>query len=692
MITERYGYMNMGRITEVDQYLFGEGTHYEIYNKLGAHLGEQNGQKGVWFATWAPHAVSVSVVGEFNGWNIDASHMDKIGPGGIWELFVPFAQEGQLYKYYIVGQNGEGHYKADPYAFTAELRPGNASKIVNIDGYQWSDEEYCSHRRPHHDEGLSDPMSIYEVHLGSWKRDYSLGGDGFYNYRRAAEELSEYVLDMGYTHVELMGIAEHPFDGSWGYQVTGYYAPTSRYGTPEDFMYFVDYLHKKGIGVILDWVPAHFPRDEHGLSMYDGTATYEYADTRKGEHPDWGTKVFDYSKNEVSNFLIANALFWVEKYHIDGLRVDAVASMLYLDYGRRGGEWVPNKYGENKNLEAIEFFKHLSNVLEQRDPQAYVIAEESTTWPDITKRPDKGGLGFTYKWNMGWMNDFLEYVKLDPLFKKGNHNKMTFGLTYCFSENFILVISHDEVVHLKCSMLKKMPGYPEDKYKNLKTAYAFMFGHPGKKLLFMGQEFAQVNEWSEARELDWYLLEEQPHRDVQYFVKQLLHIYKKYPALYQDSKGYATFEWINANDAERSIFSYIRKEPDTLNHALLFVHNFTPMERSDYIVGVPVEGNYRLILSSDDQKKTAVYKAQKGECDGKPYRIAIPLKPLESVIVEFPTEKKHVTKKVSTKTVRKTNTEEKKTESAEKAAGTTKKGSKTRTRALKRVSKHTTKK
>lgn len=690
--------MNMGRITEVDQYLFGEGTHYEIYNKLGAHIGEENGQKGVWFATWAPHAVSVSVVGEFNGWNTDANHMEKIGPGGIWELFVPFAQEGQLYKYYIVGPNGEGHYKADPYAFTAELRPGNASRIVNIEGFEWSDTEYCKHRRAHHDEGLSDPMSIYEVHIGSWKRDYSLGGDGFYNYRRAAEELSEYVLDMGYTHVELMGIAEHPFDGSWGYQVTGYFAPTSRYGTPEDFMYFVNYLHKKGIGVILDWVPAHFPRDEHGLSMYDGTATYEYADTRKGEHPDWGTKVFDYSKNEVSNFLIANALFWVEKYHIDGLRVDAVASMLYLDYGRRGGQWVPNKYGDNKNLEAIEFFKHLSNVLEQRDPQAYVIAEESTTWPDITKRPDKGGLGFTYKWNMGWMNDFLEYVKLDPLFKKGNHNKMTFGLTYCFSENFILVISHDEVVHLKCSMLKKMPGYPEDKYKNLKTAYAFMFGHPGKKLLFMGQEFGQVNEWSEARELDWYLLEEQPHRDVQFFVKQLLHLYKKYPALYQDSMGYATFEWINANDAERSIFSYIRKEPDTLNHALLFVHNFTPMDRSDYIVGVPVEGNYRLILSSDDQKKTAVYKAQKGECDGKPYRIAIPLKPLESVIIEFPQEKKHTTKKTTTKSLMKTTKKEtaetttKSSENSTTPSTSVKKGSKTRTRALKRASKRTSKK
>lgn len=630
----------MGRITELDQYLFGEGTHYEIYDKLGAHPGHQNGQKGVWFATWAPHAESVSVVGEFNSWNTKAHPMVKIGPGGIWETFVPEARVGQLYKYLVRAMDQTEQYKADPYAFQGELRPGNASRIAEIDGFRWTDTKYQNSKHAHHDEGLSDPMSIYEVHIGSWKKDYSLGEDGFYDYRRAAHELADYVKEMGYTHVELMGIAEHPFDGSWGYQVTGYYAPTARYGAPKDFMYFVNYMHKMGIGVILDWVPAHFPRDAYGLTMFDGTPTYEYADPRKGEHPDWGTKVFDYAKNEVKNFLIANALFWVEKYHVDGLRVDAVASMLYLDYGRRDGEWVPNQYGENKNLEAIDFFRQLSTIMEKRNPRAYIIAEESTAWPDVTKRPDKGGLGFTYKWNMGWMNDFLEYVKLDPLFKKGAHHKMTFGLTYCFSENFILVLSHDEVVHLKCSMLNKMPGYMDDKFENLKTAYTFMFGHPGKKLLFMGQDFGQLREWSEERSLDWYLLGEDNHRDLQEYVKKLLHLYTRYPALYREPAGYATFEWINANDAERSIFSFLRKEENTLERSLIFIMNFTPMERPDYAVGVPSAGKYKVLLSSRDPDEKRILTAKHSECDNREYRLELGLKPYESLVIEcFPKKK-----------------------------------------------------
>ena len=454
--------MSKDFITQDDCYLFGKGTHYEIYNKLGAHLVTKNGRKGVYFAVWAPHAVNVSVIGEFNDWIGFDHNMEMNNESGIWELFVPDVKEGCAYKYVISTQDGRTLYKSDPYGFYSEVRPDTASRVFNVDKYKWKDHDWIAKKsRENHYE---QPMSIYECHLGSWKKDFQGPDDedGFYDYKRLAKDLVEYVKKMGYTHVELMGIAEHPYDGSWGYQVTGYYAPTSRYGSPDEFMYLVDAFHQADIAVILDWVPAHFPRDAHGLAMFDGQPLYEYADTRLGEHPDWGTKVFDYSKTEVSNFLIANALFWVEKYHIDGLRVDAVASMLYLDYGRDEGQWVPNKYGDNKNLEAIEFFKHLSSVMNYRNPRAYVIAEESTAWPDVTKDPKDGGLGFSYKWNMGWMHDFLEYTKLDPLFKKGAHNKMTFGLTYCFSENFILVLSHDEVVHLKCSMYNKMPGYPAD--------------------------------------------------------------------------------------------------------------------------------------------------------------------------------------------------------------------------------------
>lgn len=629
--------MSKDFITQDDCYLFGKGTHYEIYNKLGAHLVTKNGRKGVYFAVWAPHAVNVSVIGEFNDWIGFDHNMEMNNESGIWELFVPDVKEGCAYKYVISTQDGRTLYKADPYGFYSEVRPETASRVFNVDKYKWKDHDWIAKKsRENHYE---QPMSIYECHLGSWKKDFQGPDDedGFYDYKRLAKELVEYVKKMGYTHVELMGIAEHPYDGSWGYQVTGYYAPTSRYGSPDEFMYLVDAFHQADIAVILDWVPAHFPRDAHGLAMFDGQPLYEYADTRLGEHPDWGTKVFDYSKTEVSNFLIANALFWVEKYHIDGLRVDAVASMLYLDYGRDEGQWVPNKYGDNKNLEAIEFFKHLSSVMNYRNPRAYVIAEESTAWPDVTKDPKDGGLGFSYKWNMGWMHDFLEYTKLDPLFKKGAHNKMTFGLTYCFSENFILVLSHDEVVHLKCSMYNKMPGYPADKFKNLKTAYMFMFGHPGRKLLFMGQEFAQLQEWSEKRSLDWHLLEEPEHKDMQKFVHRLLEMYKKYPALYTETKGYGAFEWINADDNERSIFSFIRKTTEADNkNSVGFVFNFTPMERTDYIVGVPKAGTYKRILSTENDDQVVKYKAKEGECDGRPYRLEIPLKPFEAVAFEFP--------------------------------------------------------
>lgn len=619
------------QFTELDQYLFGQGTHYDIYKKLGAHPTMRGRKKGVYFAVWAPNARSVSVVGEFNEWDIQKNPMQKTGPIGVYETFIPEAKIGDLYKFYIIGYHGEEIYKADPYGNEAELRPGTASRIADISSYKWKDTTWMKHR-PEFNEKKS-PMAIYEVHPGSWKKHEAKDEDdpGFYNYRELAHELAAYVKKMGYTHVELMGIAEHPFDGSWGYQVTGYYAPTSRYGTPQDFAYFINECHKHKISVILDWVPAHFPKDAHGLAEFDGTCLYEYADPRKGEHPDWGTKIFDYSKNEVKNFLIGSALMWIEHYHIDGLRVDAVASMLYLDYGKQPGQWVPNKYGDNKNLEAVEFFKHVNTLILGRNPGAVMIAEESTAWPKVTGRVEDDGLNFSYKWNMGWMHDFLDYMKLDPYFRKDNHHKMTFAMSYNESEKYILVLSHDEVVHLKCSMINKMPGEMEDKFKNLMVGYAFMMGHPGKKLLFMGQEFAQLQEWSEARELDWYLLENPDHKHMQNWVKKLLHIYQKNPALYELDSSWGGFEWINANDAERSIFSFIRKSKDGKNN-LLFVCNFTPVERSDYRVGVPKHKTYKLILNSDDaefggsgKERPVNYKSVSKECDGRPYSFAYPL-------------------------------------------------------------------
>ena len=627
----------LGVIGELDRYLFGEGRHYQLYHKLGAHPYTYRGQDGYYFAVWAPHAAAVSLVGDFNAWNPDATPMKPVADSGIYELFVPGLGVGQLYKFAITTHTGTILFKADPYAFSAEYRPGTASVTADIRGFKWNDSKWMESRAG--TDPVKAPISIYEVHLGSWKKKNRPEKDGYYTYMEAAHELADYVLEMGYTHVELMGIAEHPYDGSWGYQVTGYFAPTSRYGTPAEFMYFVNYLHKKGIGVILDWVPAHFPKDAHGLADFDGQALYEYADPRKGEHPDWGTKVFDYAKNEVSNFLIANALYWLDEYHIDGLRVDAVASMLYLDYGRQDGQWVPNKYGDNKNLEAIEFFKHLNSVIRGRKDGAIIIAEESTAWPNVTKSPEKDGLGFTFKWNMGWMHDFLEYMKLDPYFRKFNHNKMTFGITYCTSENFILVLSHDEVVHLKCSMINKMPGEYEDKFANLKVGYTFMLGHPGKKLLFMGQDFGQFHEWDEKVSLDWYLTKEPFHADLQNYVKGLLTLYHKYPALYRLDEEYDGFQWINANDGDRSIFSFIRRD-ETQKKNLLFICNFTPVDRDDYRVGVPKRGTYTLLLDQEHGyykrgDKISHYRSIKSECDGQPYSFAYPLPAYGTAVFRF---------------------------------------------------------
>ncbi len=630
----------MGHVTEYDMYLFGEGTHYNIYEKLGAHPGKKGRKKGIYFDVWAPNANNVWVIGSFNDWDETATPMERLEPNGIYEAFVPEAKMGDMYKYLIETSEGEYLYKADPYANYAELRPGTASRIADISELKWTDDVWMEQRAKQTDV-YEQPLSIYEVHPGSWMRHPDGTEDGFYTYRELAKALTDYVKEMGYTHVELMGISEYPFDGSWGYQVTGYYAPTSRYGTPEDFAYLINYLHRHKIGVILDWVPAHFPKDAHGLAEFDGSCLYEYADSRKGEHPDWGTKIFDYSKNEVKNFLIGSALMWIEKYHIDGLRVDAVASMLYLDYGKEDGQWVPNKYGENKNLEAIEFFRHINTLITGRNPGTMMIAEESTAWPMVTGDVTEGGLHFTYKWNMGWMHDFLDYMKLDPYFRKFNHHKMTFAMEYNYSEKYILVLSHDEVVHLKCSMINKMPGTEDDKFKNLMVGYAFMMGHPGKKLLFMGQDIAQLREWSEARELDWYVLEDPRHQHIQNFVKELLHMYRKYPALYTMDDRREGFEWINANDGDRSIFSFVRHGKTGRNN-LLFVCNFTPVERPDYRVGVPKKKQYTLILDSEDarfggsgKEKPKTYTAVKSECDSRPYSLAYPLPAYGVAVFKF---------------------------------------------------------
>ena len=625
-------------LTGFDRYLLAQATNYKVYKKMGAHPDKLDGKSGMHFAVWAPHAKAVSIVCDRNNWDPTANYMLPLEKSGVFEGFIEGMGFGEIYKYAILTKKDEILYKADPYGFSAEFRPGTASRTADIENFKWHDAKWMKHRA---ETGTFDqPLSIYEVHLGSWfKSENEDVNGGFLNYREYAHELVDYVTYMGYTHVELMGIAEYPFDGSWGYQVTGYYAPTSRYGDPKDFMYLVDYLHQHNIGVILDWVPAHFPKDAHGLADFDGEPLYEYADPRMGEHPDWGTKCFDYSKPEVKNFMIGNALYWYDEYHVDGLRVDAVASMLYLDYGRKDGQWVPNKYGGNGNLDAMEFFKHLNSVIRGRKDGTIIIAEESTAWPKITESPENDGLGFTYKWNMGWMHDFLDYMKLDPFFRKDNHNKMTFGMSYATSEKYILVLSHDEVVHLKCSMINKMPGFEVDKFANLKCGYLFMFGHAGKKLLFMGQDFAQYHEWDEKVQLDWWLCDEPLNKSIQNFMRDLLHMYTKYPAMYRLDDSWDGFRWVNADDSARSIFSFIRRD-GTKKNSLLFVVNFTPMERADYMVGAPKKGRYTLIFDQDgevtkESGKKTIYSAKEGECDGQPYRIEYKLPPYGCAVFKF---------------------------------------------------------
>ena len=626
-------------ITEYDQYLFGDGTHYEIYNKLGAHVAKRNGTSGVYFAVWAPNAKSVSVVGDFNDWSEQANPMNRLEPLGIYETFIPALGVDELYKYVIVSQNGERHYKADPFANKAELRPGTASIVTDLKKIRWSDSAWMKKRSEKVMQ--KEPMAIYECHIGSWMRHPGRNDEGFYTYKQFADRITEYLLDMHYTHIELIGIAEHPLDASWGYQVTGYFAPTTRYGSPEEFAYLVNKLHKNNIGVILDWVPAHFPRDEHGLANFDGTPLYEYADPKKGEHPDWGTKIFDYGKSEVKNFLISNAIFWCKEFHVDGLRVDAVASMLYLDYGKKDGQWIANKYGENKNLEAIEFFKHLNSLLLGMFPGVVTIAEESTAWPGVTDAPENNGLGFSFKWNMGWMHDFCDYMKLDPLFRRDNHYKMTFAMSYNEYENYILVLSHDEVVHLKCSMLNKMPGYYSDKFANLRVGYTYMLGHSGKKLLFMGQEFGQDAEWDEKKGLDWALLEDDLHAGLQNYVRELLHLYNKYPCLYEIDRDPKGFLWINANDTYKSIYSFVRYGENKKNN-LLFVMNFTPIARSDYRVGVPELKKYKLLLNSDEERfggngtvEEEWYVAEEIPWDTQEYSISYPLPAYGAAVFVF---------------------------------------------------------
>ncbi|MDY5989187.1 MAG: 1,4-alpha-glucan branching protein GlgB [Coprococcus catus] len=583
------------RISELDTYLFAKGTHYEIYEKMGAHLAEEDGKAGTYFSVWAPNARSVSVVGDFNNWDRMAHPMQPVQQSGIWDIFVPGVKAGDLYKFAVETSQGYTVLKADPYGNQSQLRPDNASVVADIRYFDWTDQAW---RKAHQEKKTESPMAIYEVHPGSWKKDPSMPGE-FYNFKKLAVELADYVLEMGYTHVELIGLSEHPFDGSWGYQVSGYYAPTARYGTPADFMYFVNYMHDHGIGVILDWVPAHFPKDEFGLGRFDGTALYEHQDPRKGEHPEWGTYCFNYGRTEVSNFLVANALFWIEKFHVDGLRVDAVASMLYLDFGRSSGNWIPNEDGGNQNYEAITFLKHLNSIVAQRNPGAMMIAEESTAWPKVTGDVDDGGLGFTYKWNMGWMHDFLEYMKCDPIFRKYHQNQITFSFMYAYSENYVLVLSHDEVVHLKKSMIYKMPGTMPEKFGNLRAAYGLMMMHPGKKLLFMGQDFAQTAEWNEAKSLDWHLLEKYPeHQQLNHYYCDLLHFYQNEPALYELDDSPEGFAWINGSDAEHNMLTFCRMTKDKKN-CLLCHFNFSPVAYENFQSGVLCPGTYTEVFNSN---------------------------------------------------------------------------------------------
>ncbi len=637
-------------LSEFDRHLFGAGTHYEIYEKMGGRLMTHEGARGAAFSVWAPNAKAVSVIGDFNNWDARRSPMRRLGESGIWELFLPAAAEGDKYKFHVTQCDGRVVDKTDPYGVYAEVRPNNASVLYPLKRYKWKDRRWMTARKKYNFK--TAPMNIYEVHLGSWKR---AEGDRFLTYTELAEQLIPYVKEMGYTHIEMLPVEEHPFDGSWGYQVTGYYAPTSRYGSPDEFKQFVDACHQNGISVILDWVPAHFPKDDFALARFDGTALYEHQDPRLGEHIQWGTYIFNYGRKEVANFLLANALYWMDIFHIDGLRVDAVASLLRLDFCKEEGQWLPNVYGGSENLEAIEFLKHMNSVIAEREPGALMIAEDSTAWPGVTKKVDEGGLGFSLKWNMGWMNDFLSYIKLDPIYRKYHQNKLTFGMAYHYAENFVLVLSHDEVVHTKSSMIGKMPGDVWQSFANLRLSYGFMMGHPGKKLLFMGGEFAQYSEWSEARSLDWHLLQYADHQEMQAYVKELNHLYTEEPAFWAEDFDPNGFQWIECDDAESSIVSFVRRSREK---ELVFLCNFTPVVHRGFSLGVPQEGVYHERLNSDAARFggsdviNAVPLQSKAEPAGRcPFRVELDVPPLGMVILEREQPKKQPrTKKPKTRT------------------------------------------
>ncbi|MBX3425119.1 MAG: 1,4-alpha-glucan branching protein GlgB [Pirellulales bacterium] len=624
-------------LSEYDLHLLGEGRHWRSYDKLGAHLRTAAGVTGVNFAVWAPNAESVSVVGDFNGWDRRRHTMRKHIPSGVWELFIPEASAGLLYKYSVKFRGGHCEEKCDPYGFAAEVPPKTANLVANLDGYRWNDDQWMASRQER--QGLDAPMSIYEVHLGSWRRGPQ-GPNHWLNYRELAHKLVDYCLEMGYTHLELLPVSEHPFTPSWGYQTVGYYAVTSRYGTPEDFMYFVDHCHQHGLGVIIDWVPAHFPKDGHGLAHFDGTALYEHADPRQGEHPDWGTKVFNYGRNEVRNFLTSNALFWLDKYHIDGLRVDAVASMLYLDYSRNEGEWIPNQYGGRENLEAISLLKEFNEQVHQSYPGVLTIAEESTAWGGVSRPTYLGGLGFTLKWNMGWMNDTLRYMRHEPIHRQYHHDELTFSLIYAFTENFALPFSHDEVVHGKGSLLDQMPGDLWQKFANLRMLYGYMWTHPGKKLLFMGGDIAQWHEWDCESELQWDLLQWETHQGVKKLVADLNRVYRTEPALYQVDFEYTGFEWIDCHNYADSILAYVRRGVDPEDF-LVVVCNFTPVPRANYRLGMPGGGWYREILNTDSSYYGGSnvgnfpgIMAERRESHGRPYSVEMTLPPLSVVVLK----------------------------------------------------------
>lgn len=637
-------------LSEFDRHLFGAGTHYEIYEKMGGRLMTHEGARGAAFSVWAPNAKAVSVIGDFNNWDARRSPMRRLGESGIWELFLPAAAEGDKYKFHVTQCDGRVVDKTDPYGVYAEVRPNNASVLYPLKRYKWKDRRWMTARKKYNFK--TAPMNIYEVHLGSWKR---AEGDRFLTYTELAEQLIPYVKEMGYTHIEMLPVEEHPFDGSWGYQVTGYYAPTSRYGSPDEFKQFVDACHQNGISVILDWVPAHFPKDDFALARFDGTALYEHQDPRLGEHIQWGTYIFNYGRKEVANFLLANALYWMDIFHIDGLRVDAVASLLRLDFCKEEGQWLPNVYGGSENLEAIEFLKHMNSVIAEREPGALMIAEDSTAWPGVTKKVDEGGLGFSLKWNMGWMNDFLSYIKLDPIYRKYHQNKLTFGMAYHYAENFVLVLSHDEVVHTKSSMIGKMPGDVWQSFANLRLSYGFMMGHPGKKLLFMGGEFAQYSEWSEARSLDWHLLQYADHQEMQAYVKELNHLYAEEPAFWAEDFDPNGFQWIECDDAESSIVSFVRRSEEK---ELVFLCNFTPVVHRGFSLGVPQEGVYHERLNSDaahfggsDVINTVPLQSKAEPAGRCPFRVELDVPPLGMVILEREQPKKQPrTKKPKTRT------------------------------------------